>query len=186
MKIKRKLLNTFFYTLIFLNSAHLFSQQDSIPKTKSVFWQKVHYGGGLGLAFSNGYSNFSLSPTGYYHINKTVSVGAGISGSYVAQESNPSNYNALGYKSIVFGGSVIGLLHPIENIQLSTEIEQLRVTRKFDEVNSNKDSFWNTAVFLGVGYRSQNVTFGARFNLLHANQNNIYGQSWLPFVRVMF
>ena len=186
MKIKRKLLNTFFYTLIFLNSAHLFSQQDSIPKTISVFWQKVQYGGGLGLAFGNGYSNFSLSPTGYYHINKTVSVGAGISGSYVAQESNPSNYNALGYKSIVFGGSVIGLLHPIENIQLSTEIEQLRVTRKFDEVNSNKDSFWNTAVFLGVGYRSQNVTFGARFNLLHANQNNIYGQSWLPFVRVMF
>ena len=72
MKIKRKLLNTFFYTLIFLNSAHLFSQQDSIPKTKSVFWQKVQYGGGLGLAFGNGYSNFSLSPTGYYHINKTI------------------------------------------------------------------------------------------------------------------
>ena len=44
MKIKRKLLNTFFYALIFLNSADLFSQQDSIPKTKSIFWQKVQYG----------------------------------------------------------------------------------------------------------------------------------------------
>jgi hypothetical protein len=115
-----------------------------------------------------------------------VSVGAGISGSYVAQESNPSNYNATGYKSTIFGGSVIGLLHPIENIQLSTEIEQLRVTRKFDAVNSRNDSFWNTAVFVGVGYRSQNVTFGVKYNLLYANQNNVYAQDWLPFVRVMF
>lgn len=186
MKIKRKLLNTFFYTLIFFNSAYLFSQQDSIPKTKSVFWQKVQFGGGLGLAFGNGFSNFSLSPTGYYHVNKMVSVGAGISGSYVAQESNPSNYNATGYKSTIFGGSVIGLFHPIENIQLSTEIEQLRVTRKFDAVNSRNDSFWNTAVFVGAGYRQQNVTFGVKYNLLYANQNNVYAQDWLPFVRVMF
>jgi hypothetical protein len=86
MKIKRKLLNAFFYTLIFLNSADLFSQQDSIPKTKSIFWQKVQFGGGLGLAFGNGFSNFSLAPSGYYHVNKTVSLGVGISGSYVAQE----------------------------------------------------------------------------------------------------
>jgi hypothetical protein len=186
MKIKRKLLNTFFYTLIFLNSSDLFSQQDSIPKTKSIFWQKVQFGGGLGLAFGNGYSNFSLSPTGYYHLNKTVSVGVGMSGSYVAQESNPSNYNALGYKSTVFGGSLIGLFHPIENIQLSTEIEQLRVNRKFNGVNTSNDSFWNTAVFIGVGYRSQNVTFGVKYNLLYANQNNVYAQDWLPFVRVMF
>ena len=186
MKIKRKLLQTFFYILIFLNSADMFSQQDSIPKTKSVFWQNVQFGGGLGLAFGNGYSNFSLSPTGYYHVNKIVSVGVGITGSYVAQESNPSNYNATGYKSSIFGGSVIGLLHPIENIQLSTEIEQLRVTRKFDVVKSSNHSFWNTAVFIGVGYRSQNVTFGVKYNLLHANQNNVYAQDWLPFVRVMF
>ncbi len=186
MKVKRKLLNTIFFTLIFLNATNLFSQQDSIPKTKSIFWQKVQYGGGLGLAFGNGYSNFSLSPTGYYNLNKILSVGVGLSGSYVAQQSNPSNYNATGFKSTIFGGSLIALINPIEVIQLSTEIEQLRVTRKLDEVNGSNDSFWNTAVFLGVGYRSQNVTFGARFNLLHANQNNIYGQSWLPFVRVMF
>jgi hypothetical protein len=186
MKIKRKLLNTFFYTFIFLNSAYLFSQQDSIPKTKSIFWQKVQFGGGLGLAFGNGYSNFALSPTGYYHVNKTVSVGFGISGSYVAQESNPSNFNTLGFKSTIFGGNLIGLFHPIENIQLSAEIEQLFVNRNFDDTLFKDDSFWNTGLFIGAGYRSQNVTFGVRFNLLHANQNNVYGQPWLPFVRVMF
>ena len=78
------------------------------------------------------------------------------------------------------------MFHPIQDVQLSAEIEQLAINRKFDVVNSSKDSFWNTAVFVGAGYRQQNVTFGVRFNLLHANQNNIYGQFWLPFVRVMF
>lgn len=96
MKLNAKLLITFFYGLIFLNSALLFSQQDSIPKTKSLFWQKMQFGGGLGLAVGNGFTNISLSPTGYYNFDKTFAVGVGLTGSYVAQEKNPSNYNSIG------------------------------------------------------------------------------------------
>ena len=185
MKLHAKLLKTFFYTLVFLNSALLFSQQDSIPKTKSVFWQKVQFGGGLGLAIGNGFTNVSVSPTGYYNFDKTFTVGVGLTGSYVAQESNPSNFNSIGYKSTIFGGSLIGLMHPIEEIQLSAEVEQLKVNRKFDEF-LNDDSFWNTSLFLGAGYRTQNVTLGVKFNVLHNDNNNIYSQAWLPFVRIMF
>ncbi len=185
MKLHAKLLKTFFYTLVFLNSVLLFSQQDSIPKTKSVFWQKVQFGGGLGLAIGNGFTNVSVSPTGYYNFDKTFTVGVGLTGSYVAQESNPSNFNSIGYKSTIFGGSLIGLMHPIEEIQLSAEVEQLKVNRKFDEF-LNDDSFWNTSLFLGAGYRTQNVTLGVKFNVLHNDNNNIYSQAWLPFVRVMF
>ena len=57
MKIKRKLLNTFFYALIFLNSADLFSQQDSIPKTKGNTWNLLTKLGDLKnnhLAFHGG------------------------------------------------------------------------------------------------------------------------------------
>ena len=185
MKLHAKLLKTFFYTLVFLNSVLLFSQQDSIPKTKSVFWQKVQFGGGLGLAIGNGFTNVSVSPTGYYNFDKTFTVGVGLTGSYVAQESNPSNFNSIGYKSTIFGGSLIGLMHPIEEIQLSAEVEQLKVNRKFDEF-LNDDSFWNTSLFLGAGYRTQNVTLGVKFNVLHNDNNNIYSQAWLPFVRIMF
>ena len=185
MKLYTKLLKTFFYALVFLNSALSFSQQDSIPKTKSLFCKKVQFGGGLGLAVGNGFTNISVSPTGYYNIDKTFTVGVGLTGSYVAQESNPSNFNSIGYKSTIFGGSLIGLMHPIEEIQLSAEVEQLKVNRKFDEF-LNDDSFWNTSLFLGAGYRTQNVTLGVKFNVLHNDNNNIYSQAWLPFVRVMF
>jgi hypothetical protein len=185
MKLYAKLSKTFFYALVFLNSTLLFSQQDSIPKSKSVFWQKVQFGGGLGLAIGNGFTNVSVSPTGYYNFDKTFTVGVGLTGSYVAQESNPSNFNSIGYKSTIFGGSLIGLMHPIEEIQLSAEVEQLKVNRKFDEF-LNDDSFWNTSLFLGAGYRTQNVTLGVKFNVLHNDNNNIYSQAWLPFVRIMF
>lgn len=76
-------------------------------------------------------------------------------------------------------------MHPIDEIQLSAEVEQLKVKRKFDEF-LNDDSFWNTSLFLGVGYRTQNVTLGIKYNVLHNDNNNIYSQAWLPFIRLMF
>lgn len=185
MKFYVKLPKLFFYIIIFLNTAVMFSQQDSIPKTKYSFWKKVQFGGGLGLAVGNGFTNVSVSPTGYYNFNKTFSAGVGLTGSYVAQEQNPSNFNSIGYKSTIFGGSLIGLMHPIEQIQLSVELEQLKVTRKFDEF-LNDDTFWNTALFLGAGYRTQNVTVGVKFNVLHKENNHVYSQSWAPFIRLMF
>lgn len=186
MKLNTNLLKTFLFALVFLNTWVVFSQQDSIPKTKSLFWQKVQFGGGLGLAAGNGFTNISLSPAGYYNFDKTFTVGVGLTGSYVAQQQNPSNFNSIGYKSTFFGGSLIGLVNPIEQIQLSAEIEQLRVTRNFDDDYLYDDAFWNTALFLGAGYRSQNVTFGIKLNVLHKDDNHVYPQSWFPFVRIMF
>jgi|688.fasta_scaffold892671_1 hypothetical protein len=186
MKLNAKLLKTFFYVLIFSNSALVFSQQDSIPKTKSLFWKNVQFGGGVGLAVGNGFTNISLSPTGYYNFDKTFSVGVGVTGSYVAQEQNPSNFNSIGYKSTIFGGSLIGLVHPIEEIQLSAEIEQLKVNRNFDGDFLYDDTFWNTALFIGAGYRAQNITIGVKYNVLFKENNHVYPQSWFPFVRVMF
>ena len=186
MKLNAKLLKTFFYVLIFSNSAVVFSQQDNIPKTKSLFWKNVQFGGGVGLAVGNGFTNISLSPTGYYNFDKTFSVGVGVTGSYVAQEQNPSNFNSIGYKSTIFGGSLIGLVHPIEEIQLSAEIEQLKVNRNFDGDFLYDDTFCNTALFIGAGYRAQNITIGVKYNVLFKENNHVYPQSWFPFVRVMF
>lgn len=186
MKLNAKLLKTLFYMAVFFNTTLLFSQQDTIPKIKSVFWKNVQFGGGLGLAVGNGFTNISVSPTGYYNFNKTYSVGVGLTGSYVAQEQNPSNFNSIGYKSTIFGGSLIGLVNPIQEIQLSAELEQLKVNRNFDDDFLYDDTFWNTALFLGAGYRAQNVTLGVKFNVLHRDNNHVYSQSWVPFIRLMF
>ncbi len=186
MKLYAKLSKILFYSLVFLNSSVVFSQQDSIPKENSVFWKKVQFGCGLGLAVGNGFTNVSLSPTVYYNFDKTFTFGVGLTGSYVAQEQNPSNFNSIGYKSTIFGGSLIGLAHPIQEIQLSAELEQLKVNRNFDDDYLYDDTFWNTALFLGAGYRAQNVTLGVKFNVLHKDNNHVYSQSWAPFIRLMF
>ena len=79
------------------------------------------------------------------------------------------------------------MFHPIEELQLSTELEQLRVNRTFeDSYGSDKQDFWNTALFLGAGYRNENVTFGIRYNVLHRDRDNIYAEPFMPFVRIYF
>jgi hypothetical protein len=82
-----------------------------------------------------------------------------------------------------YGGSIIGLFNPIPVIQLSAELEELRININLDGTTNSQD-YWNT-FFLGAGYRSGNATIGARYNVLN-DTNNIYGSAFMPFVRVYF
>jgi hypothetical protein len=87
----------------------------------------------------------------------------------------------------MYGGSLIALLNPINELQISAELEQLRVNRSFENaLVTDKQDFWNTALFVGVGYRSENVTFGVRYNVLHRERANIYAEAFMPFVRIFF
>lgn len=79
---------------------------------------------------------------------------------------------------------MIGLINPVEQIQLSAELEQLRVNTTYED--NFKDDFWNTALFLGVGYRTNNVTVGIRYNVLFNRDKNVYNEAFMPFVRVYF
>jgi long-subunit fatty acid transport protein len=182
-KFTRNIIKSVFFLSLIFNSAIAKAQNDSIVKPKSAFWQKVRFGGGLGLGVGSGYTNISLSPTMYYNVNTKFAFGVGLTGSYIAQKSNA---DFLDYKSTIFGGSLIGLINPVETIQLSAELEQLKVNRNFNESLYIDDSFWNTALFLGAGYQLNRVTIGVRYNVLHNNQNNVYSQAWLPFMRVIF
>lgn len=56
----------------------------------------------------------------------------------------------------------------------------------FENSNLSTDNFWNTALFLGAGYRTNNATIGIRYNVLHNDNNNIYTTAFMPFVRVYF
>jgi hypothetical protein len=64
-----------------------------------------------------------------------------------------------------YGGSIIGLFNPIPVIQLSAELEELRININLDGTSSNSQDYWNTGLFLGAGYRSGNATIGARYNV---------------------
>ena len=120
-----------------------------------------------------------VAPSGIYNFNQYVSAGLGLQYSYVKDKGF--------YQSNIYGGSIIGLFNPIPEIQLSTELEQLRVNTDFETYNGTvTDNFWNTALFLGAGYRTNNITIGLRYNVLHKNNEGVYVDALMPFLRIYF
>lgn len=168
------------YSLIALLIAFFIIQSNfaQSPNVKNVFWSKVQFGGGLGLSIGNNATNILVSPSAIYNFNEKVAMGFGLQYSYIKQR----NF----YSSHLYGGSIIGLVSPIPEIQLSAELEELIVNTTYDNRNLSSENYWNTALFLGAGYRTDNVTIGMRYNLLHNDNNNIYTTAFMPFVRAYF
>ncbi|AWK03868.1 hypothetical protein HYN56_06350 [Flavobacterium crocinum] len=173
--------NFFFVIWAVLFSTNVSGQQKYVIDNSNHFWDKVQFGGGLGLGFGSGYTDISVMPSAIYNVNEIVAVGVGLQFGYL----NSRNY----YESFVYGGSVITLVNPIPEIQLSAELEQVRVDTRYDS-NINRpafsDSYWNTALYLGAGYRTGNVTIGARYDVLYDPDRSLYGSGFMPFVRVYF
>ncbi len=142
------------------------------------FWNNVRYGGGIGLGFGRDTFNAALSPSAIYQANEQIAFGLGLNFNYSKfQES----------KLMAYGGSLLTLLNPIRPIQLSAELEQLRVNRDYAFNGTNiEDNYWSPALFIGVGYSNRNVTFGIRYDLLYDDEKSIYADPFMPFVRVYF
>ena len=156
----------------------LFSANIQAQAIRDNFWDRVDVGGGLGLNFGTDYFALNVAPSAVYNFNPYVAVGPGISYSYT------KNGN---FKSSIAGASLISLFNPLEVIQLSAELEELYVSQKqeFTEGTASRD-FWNTALFLGAGYRTGAVTIGARYNVLYQDDNQVYTSAIQPFIRVYF
>lgn len=155
------------------------AQEIQNSQQKSDFWKRVQFGGGLGLSFGSGYSNITVAPSAIYNVSDYFATGVGLQYSYVSQKD--------WFSSNIYGASLIELFNPIPEAQISVELEQLRVNNTYSQYTPKiTDSFWNTALFVGAGYRNQNVTVGIRYNVLYKEANNVYSQAWMPFVRVYF
>lgn len=145
----------------------------------SHFWQQVRFGGGVGLSFGDGFFSGSLAPSAIYEFNPQVALGLGLNGTYNSRKN--------AYKSTIIGGSVIALFAPLRELQLSAEFEQLNVNRKWDSrLDIEDQQYWYPALFLGAGYRTNNVTMGLRYDVLYNQDKSIYANAWMPFVRVYF
>ena len=163
-----------FIIFLFFGFNNLAQSQQAID-----FWSHVRFGGGIGLGFGNGFFSGTLAPSAIYEFNETVALGLGLNGTI----NNRKDF----YKSTIYGGSVIGLVTVIPELQLSTEFEELRVNRKYNAVyNLPDDNYWSPALFLGLGYRNGNITFGIRYDVLYDNEKSIYADPWMPFVRCYF
>lgn len=170
--IVRKLFLVFCFLLIVhgLFSQATYSQGD--------FWSRVRYGGGLGLGFGNGSFNAAISPSAIYEVNNEFAVGTSLNFNYAKfQEA----------RLVAYGGSILTLYNPIHFLQLSTELEQLRVNRTLQMAGGTiEENYWSPALFLGVGYSNRNVTFGLRYDVLYNENKSIYANALMPFVRLYF
>ena len=167
--------------LLVLVSSVLFSQSQAIAsKNKSEFWENVQFGGGFGLNVSSRFTDITVAPSGIYNFNQSFSLGTGLQGSYVSSKNN--------YSSAIYGLSLISLINPIEDFQISVELEQLRVNSTIMMIGAPnlKDNFWNTGLFIGGGYGSDNVVVGIRYNVLYKKSDFVYNTAFMPFVRVYF
>ncbi len=174
-KVPLGIKNLFFCLFFLFGSLFCFSQN---PTTKSEFWNKVRFGGGIGLGFTNGGFNGSIAPSAIYQFNDQFSAGLGLNVNYA--KYNESKFWAYGVNAMTY-------FNPIQQIQLSAELEQLRVNRSLETIAGTlEDDYWAPALFIGVGYTSQFATVGIRYDVLYDSGRSIYANAWMPFVRVYF
>ncbi|MEO8516421.1 MAG: hypothetical protein ABI426_06740 [Flavobacterium sp.] len=171
------------FSVLITSSLNIYSQDStrvSRPAPlKTDFWERVHFGAGLGLSAGGGFTNITLAPSAIYDLNDYVSLGLGVQGTYIKQKGF--------YSSYLYGVNEIVLFNPLEQLQISAELEELRVNNTYEATpNSFKEDFWNTALFIGAGFRNNNLTIGLRYNVLYKESDNVYSQAWMPFVRVYF
>lgn len=170
--IKRQLGRT---VLLCFFTTFLFAQG---PSTQSDFWNKVRFGGGLGLGFGNNTFNLAVSPSAIYQANHQFATGLGLNFNYSKFGDN---------KLTAYGASFMNFYNPWPFLQFSGEFEQWRVNL---ERNSNgptfEENYWYPALFLGIGYTQRNITFGIRYDVLYDSARSLYADPWMPFVRVYF
>lgn len=163
--------NIFIFLLLFSFTIHAQEQ-------KSSFMSKVRIGGGIGLSFGNGFFSGTLAPSAIYDFNRKFSMGVGLNGTYNKLKNS--------YKSTIIGGSVLGFYNVIPQLQISTEFEQLHVSRSYDLSSRLDDDYWYPALFVGAGFRQNNFTVGLRYDVLYDSAKSVYASGFAPFVRVYF
>lgn len=165
-----------FLILLFFISTNDFKAQT----LQNEFWQHVRLGGGIGLSFGDGFFSGTLAPSAIYQFNEQFAAGVALNGTYASLKNQ--------YNATILGGSVLALYNVIPEIQFSTEFEQLNVNRKYEytALPDYTEKYWYPALFLGVGFHSNNFTLGIRYDVLFDNDKSIYANAFAPFVRVYF
>ena len=166
-------------TIVILIITSFCFQNITAQVAKSDFWNHVRFGGGLGLNFGDGFFSATIAPSGIYEFDKNFALGLGLNATFNNQKSV--------YISTILGGSLIGLYNPIREIQVSAEFEELNVNRRYNvNLNIEDNNYWIPALYMGVGFRNGNITFGIRYDVLYDNEKSIYADPWAPFVRFYF
>lgn len=174
MKLTTALL-TLVLSIFIGNCWSISGQQNNNSSSTHLFsTENISFGGGFGFTFTDQNTQIAIAPNAVYNFNKYISAGPGLIYQYNKFED---------FKTSLYGISANAFINPLEIVQLSVELEQLYVQQKAEGFET--ENFWNTSLFLGIGYRFGAVVGGARINVLYDKNTSVYSQAWLPFIRLI-
>lgn len=164
--------------LIALVGGKAFSQSENSGKSEGSFMDQLKFGGRVGLSVSSEYKELALAPQAVYKIDDSFSAGLGFNYTYI-KERNLFRANS-------YGISLLGFYNPVNELQLSAELNQSKYNFKFEDNTFPEQEFWDTALFLGVGYNGGDVVFGLQYDVLFDRDRSPNGSPLMPFIRVFF
>lgn len=141
---------------------------------QSGFWQNVRFGGGFGLSFGNT-TTIAISPSAIYDFDNGFALGAGLNYTHSSTGANKAN---------LYGISALALYNvPLVNLQISSEFEQLFVSRR---INNISDNYNYPALHLGLAYRRGRASIGFRYDILYSDTKSVYSSAISPIFRFYF
>lgn len=155
---------------------------------QSDFWERVYFGGNLGLQIGNVETSIVLSPMAGYMFTQKFSAGVGVTYQYYKAE-----YQTFKYSTNLYGGRLFGRYNINENIFAYAEYESLRtdVPQRYDPVKQEivYDKQWVPGVFVGGGLMQRigpnaGIQFMALYNLAYDNLRSPYPSPFI--IRVGF
>jgi hypothetical protein len=135
-------------TLLFLTVNSCFAQEESKPG----FFDRVYFGGGLGLQFGD-QTVIQVAPIIGYKVTEKFHVGVG--GTYIYYHVKDPYYN-LEYKTNIYGGSVFTKYFLFDEIFAYAEYGILNLEVPYDPLGSNYYLYKRknvSSLLLGGGYR---------------------------------
>ena len=168
----------FIPSVLFLFTSVLAAQQEQIPNR---FIDNVRFGGSVNMGFGSSHSFIMLAPSAIYDFSHAFSAGVSAKYMYFKRKSG------VDHTTNMFGGSILSLVRPTPNIQLSAEFERLKLNKKIIIDPEGDIDKWQSALFIGAEYVTGNIAMGLRYDLLYDKvENVIYPSAITPVFRVYF
>lgn len=146
--------------------------------SRSYYERHWTFGGSLGFNFWDDQTSIVIAPKAYYNVSPKFLTGFGVTYMYSDNDSGIYSYSANS-----FGGSVMGAIRPIPNLQLDIEYEGIQTSRNSGLI---EDDFWNNALYLGASFIAGKVSFGFRYDVLFDQQTSVYASAFNPVIGFYF
>jgi hypothetical protein len=177
MKRYSKLFFIFYFFI--LSSATVYAQP---PQAGETFWDRVYFGGNIGLQFGS-QTLVDINPLAGYRLTERLSLGLSVTYLYYSYNDPYSNYN---YSSNIYGGSIFTNYFIFENIfaHIEGEVLNMEVPNNFLHRMVRDNIF---GFYVGGGYRQPLGDRSSMNILILYNLNeDIYSPYQNPIIRIGF